>query len=69
MNTLRISLVLAILSLFALPLFAQTTDTPVETPAEPDEVTVVVTAERREQPISESISTTTGKARRRRRKV
>jgi len=59
MNTLRISLVLAILSLFALPLFAQTTDTPVETPAEPDEVTVVVTAERREQPISESISTTT----------
>ena len=59
MNTLRISLLLIILSLFALPLIAQTTDTPAEIPDEPDEVTVVVTAERREQPVSESIATTT----------
>jgi outer membrane cobalamin receptor len=60
MSTLRTNLVLLFLFLFALPLCAQTTDMPDEEAAEPDEeVTVVVTAERRLQPISESIATTT----------
>lgn len=60
MNTLRISLLLLIiLSFFALPLCAQTTDLPDETSDDSEEITVVVTAERREQPVSESIATTT----------
>jgi len=55
-TSLRISLALLFLSLFTLSLFAQT---PEETSTEPEEVTVVVTAERRVQPVSESIATTT----------
>jgi len=55
----RSRLVLLLLFLLALPIIAQAADTPGEDTTEPDEVTVVVTGERRIQPISESIATTT----------